>query len=315
MIHDQLFKDLIRNTLASFVRLFFPDMAAQIDFTQQEWLDKEAFTDLPRGFHRRADLVVKVRTTAHRPQLMVFLIELEDRQGRRRRTGSLEERLFVYYTTLWMRYKLPIIPLVVYLFKARDGIGRGRYVHKLLGYEIATLNYFSIGLPKLNAPQVLAESGANLPGKASIAAATLGALMDPGEWSRAKLKSECLCAIANARVSDALQFISINCVETYLRLDDQEQEVFEKITGEERFMETRQIQKTWADEMEEKGIKKGIEKGIEKGQHAILLKLLRLKFGAISPSVEASVNNLHGEALNDLTKNILYVQSLEELLT
>ena len=49
MDHDQRFKTLIREFFESFLRLFFAEQAARIDFASVEWQDKELLPDLPPG--------------------------------------------------------------------------------------------------------------------------------------------------------------------------------------------------------------------------------------------------------------------------
>lgn len=61
MGHDQLFKTLLETFLQEFLELFFPDVAARLDFTWQRPLDKEFLTDLPQGRRREADVVAEVR--------------------------------------------------------------------------------------------------------------------------------------------------------------------------------------------------------------------------------------------------------------
>jgi len=57
--HDQLFKQLLRAFFADFLRLFDPETAAELDLDTLEFRDTEAFTDIPQGERRVADLVVQ----------------------------------------------------------------------------------------------------------------------------------------------------------------------------------------------------------------------------------------------------------------
>jgi hypothetical protein len=45
--HDQFFKVLLREFIAEFFLLFFPDWAKRFDFTRVEWLDKELGLEEP----------------------------------------------------------------------------------------------------------------------------------------------------------------------------------------------------------------------------------------------------------------------------
>ena len=64
MGHDQLFKRFFHEFLQDFLELFSPDVAARLDFTTLEFLDKELFTDFPDGSVREADVVARVETPA-----------------------------------------------------------------------------------------------------------------------------------------------------------------------------------------------------------------------------------------------------------
>ena len=62
MGHDQLFKRFFSEFLQDFLELFYPEVAARLDFTTLELLDKELFTDFPEGSVREADVVARVQT-------------------------------------------------------------------------------------------------------------------------------------------------------------------------------------------------------------------------------------------------------------
>lgn len=49
MPHDQLFKELLQAFFREFMELFFADIAGRQDFSHLSFLDKELFTDLPKG--------------------------------------------------------------------------------------------------------------------------------------------------------------------------------------------------------------------------------------------------------------------------
>ena len=70
MPQDQLFKELIQEFFREFMELFYPDIAARLDFGTVSFLDKERFTDLPEGVRREADLVAQVQTKTGEPELI-----------------------------------------------------------------------------------------------------------------------------------------------------------------------------------------------------------------------------------------------------
>ena len=47
MDHDRIFKELLKHFFVEFVDAFLPDVAAYLDPTSLEFIDKEVFTDVP----------------------------------------------------------------------------------------------------------------------------------------------------------------------------------------------------------------------------------------------------------------------------
>ena len=80
---DQLFKQLLRAFFAEFLRLFDPETAARLDLDTIEFRDTEAFTDIPQGERRTADLVAQVRTVTGAPELVLIHVEIQrEREAR-----------------------------------------------------------------------------------------------------------------------------------------------------------------------------------------------------------------------------------------
>lgn len=322
MFHDQLFKQLLQSDFASFMRLFFPAVVPQVDFSTLEWMDKEQFTDLPNGAQRTSDLVARLRTQA--PQdgsenvSVLFLTELEARQHQTVKGMRLEERLFQYYSLLWHRYRLPIFPVVVYIRRSNQGLAQHVYRQRLFGKPLLSFHYSSVGLPKLKAADYLMD-------RAPLAAA-LSASMSPGEWSRPELKALCLDAIAQAEGNDAQKFVALNHVETYLSLNAVESMQFDQLLQESAHMKAQAIHLTWADRMRLEGEKigvargeaigeaKGKESGLLAGKRLTLSRLLTLKFGPLPSEAQARLEAIESQAqLDGLVDLVLTANSLHDL--
>ena len=71
MGHDQLFKRFFHEFLQDFLELFYPDVAARLNFTTLEFLDTELFTDFPGGSVREADVVARVQTREGVPEAIL----------------------------------------------------------------------------------------------------------------------------------------------------------------------------------------------------------------------------------------------------
>jgi predicted transposase/invertase (TIGR01784 family) len=91
MLHDPLFKELLREFFREFLEMFYPDVAARLDFTRVTFLDKEVFTDFPEGSRRELDLVARVYTL--NGELEVILIHIEVQA---QRESDFASRMFDY---------------------------------------------------------------------------------------------------------------------------------------------------------------------------------------------------------------------------
>ena len=110
MPQDQLFKELIQEFFREFLELFYPDIAARLDFGTVTFLDKELFTDLPEGMRRESDIVAQIQTKLGEPEIILVHTEIQTK-----RTGEMAGRMWEYYALLRLRRKLPVFPIVVYL--------------------------------------------------------------------------------------------------------------------------------------------------------------------------------------------------------
>ncbi|MGH9391063.1 MAG: hypothetical protein ACRD1Z_15720 [Vicinamibacteria bacterium] len=163
MRHDQLFKTVFGKLLREFLELFYPDVAARLNFETMRLLDKELFADVPDGLKREADLVAEFQTHAGEPEVVLFHIEIE--AGTK---PDVPQRMFHYYALLSLRYRVPAFPVVVYL-RGGKGIAEEEYRVTLFGREHLRFRYAALGLERLPASEYA--------GKGPLGWA-LGALMD-----------------------------------------------------------------------------------------------------------------------------------------
>ncbi len=79
--HDQLFKDFLREFFREFLELFYPPIAARLDFARVTLLDKEFFTDLPTEIYsdlsasEAEEYALLVESEAQEAKAMVSIFE------------------------------------------------------------------------------------------------------------------------------------------------------------------------------------------------------------------------------------------------
>lgn len=301
---DQTFKDLLQAFFREFVELFYPAVAARLDFGRVDFLDKETFTDVPEGSRREADLVARVHTHDGQPELLLFHVEVQTQ-----RRGEFGFRMWEYYALLRLRHKLPVFPVVVYLAAGAGGVTQEHYTESLFGQEILRFCYQAVGLPDLNGADYEARDDNPL-------APALSVLMRPGPAQRRARRWALLLSKRSVRALDeARQALLFNLWETYLPLGPREQTELRQLLGEPQFEEVRQVTTMFERWGIEKGIEQGIEQGVVRGKRDTLLRLARRKFGVLPPNVVTRIEATAAEAqLDVLLDRVLTAASPSDLL-
>src|SRR5579871_5972926 len=93
--HDQLFKQLLQAFFPDFLRLFDPEMAIALDLSTVSFRDTEAFTDIPQGERRLADLIAQVATKDGMDGLILVHVEIQ-----REHEAHFPYRMWQYYSIL-----------------------------------------------------------------------------------------------------------------------------------------------------------------------------------------------------------------------
>jgi len=290
-LHDQVFKDLIGRFLPDFLTLVAPEPAGRLDLSDWKLLDKEVFTDWPKGRRRDLDFLAGVPLAGGGGTALVH-VEIEARS--RRDVGF---RLARYHMQIRLRHGRPVLPILVCLRGGKPGIHFESMIGAELGPEIVRFNYYSFGLARSRAEEYLAKD--------QPLAWALAALMKrPRSMSRAEHKMACLRRINAAPLDGLSNFLLANCVETYLQLtgrDAEEMKVLEAQGGTEEVRVMRR-KLTWAEQIFEEGVRK------------TLLRQLGLRFGPLSDEVKRRVEEIHSvERLNLMADQILVARSLEEM--
>jgi flagellar biosynthesis/type III secretory pathway protein FliH len=154
--------------------------------------------------------------------------------------------------------------------------------------DVLTFNFQSIQLNQLNWRDFLQYQ--------NPVAAALMAKMKIAEKDRPKVKVECLRLLVNLQLDPARNFLISGFVDTYLRLNPAEEEVFqteiariEPATEQEKIM---QLTTSWMEQGIEQGLEQGIEQGLEQERRSAISGLLELRYGAIDDQLTAILPTL-----------------------
>jgi len=296
--HDQRFKALLQEFFAEFIRLFFPDWADRFDLDRIEWLNAEVFAEPPEGARRYLDLVVKIPVhqvlSAQRPDredswIAVLHVEIESADT----VAPFRPRMFDYFWVLQERYKLPVLPIALYLRVGLQGIGWDEYEQWFWERRLVHFEYPYIGLPALDA-----EKYVNSDNWLGVA---LAALMRIEPERRAWLKAEALRRLVAAPESDRRRYLLCECVQAYLPLEGQQLDEFNHLLTTERYTGVQPMASTW------------FEDGKMHALRSVLRKQLSKRFGVLNESIPKRLDSLTEEQLNELAIRLLDAHSLEEL--
>jgi hypothetical protein len=224
MDHDRLFKELLGTFFLEFIRLFPQDVAVYRDPNFIEFLDKQTFTDVTRGEKHEADLVVKTR---FRGEDACFLIHVENQASVQQEFGK---RMFRSLSRLYERFDMPICPVALFSYDRPRREEPNTFEVLLAGFRVMEFQFRAIVLNQLNWRDFL--------GHPNPVAAALMANMNNAPEDRPRVKLECLRIIAPLKLDPARVRLLSGFVDSYLRLNAAEQEVFTLNLAEAGLAET-----------------------------------------------------------------------------
>ncbi|ATA59717.1 transposase [Geobacillus stearothermophilus] len=141
--HDRLFKELITTFFEEFILLFFPEMYEYIDFQHLSFLSEELFTDVTAGEKYRVDLLVETKLKGEDGLIIVHIENQSYVQP------SFPERMFIYFSRLFEKYRTNIVPIAVFSYDAiRDE--PSSFMLPLPFGNILHFRFFTVALRKQN---------------------------------------------------------------------------------------------------------------------------------------------------------------------
>ena len=290
--HDHIFKQLVEAFFREFMELFCPIEAAQIDFRHVEFLREELFTEVRGGRRKRLDLVAKVRLKAGGERFILVHFEFEAS----RKEQDFPRRMYEYFSQLFLRHGLPIVPIAVFSDDAEWTQPVPDFFElKLSPRSRVRFDYHLIKLSQLSHRRFLKSD--------NPLAFALMAKMKYTRRQRVRLKADFLRLILRAGIDPARQSLLVEFVETYMPLLSAEQTQFTQLVQiEETYREVHQMVTTYE------------KAGVEKGKLEALLLLLENRFTKLPDEVRRKVEKINSsQRINELLLAVLNAKSLSEL--
>ncbi len=283
--HDRLFKELITTFFVEFIALFLPEVMDYLEPNSVTFLDKEVFTDVTAGERYETDLIAQVQ---FRGEPSFFLIHLESQAQAQSNFG---QRMFRYFARLYEKYDLPIYPIVLFSYEQPRQPAPSQFGVAFPDLRVLEFNYRVIQLNQLNWRDFL--------DRPNPVASALMAKMQIAPEDRARVKAECLRLLVTLRLDRARMQLISGFIDTYLRLNELEQQQFEAEFGRIEPSKQEGVMEIVTSWMEE-GIRQGQAEGSQREAQSFALRLLRRKFGEIASELEHQVRALSVTQLEEL---------------
>ena len=245
--------------------------------------------------------MAQIHTHEGTPELILVHIEVQLRPE-----PDFAQRMFQYYVLLWLRYRVPILPVAVTI-RGGKSLTEEQYRVALFGREQLRFRYQTVALAQLDAEEYV--------DKRNPVAAALAALMRRRDVEdRLTLRALMLQHVAESKLDEAQEFLLKNLIETYFKLAAEEKERFSRLLMKSEYREAQEMELTWADEMMEKGRKEGLKTGLLVGKREALKHQLVKKFGPLPQETVSRLDALESlDELDAYLDRVLTAGSLEEM--
>jgi hypothetical protein len=211
--HDRLFKELIKEFFEEFVEAFYPAIHSKINFHSVKFLEQEVFTDIVKGDKRYIDILAE---TTIKGESKVILIHVEPQSTFQK---DFHERMFIYYSRLYEKFRKPIVPIAVLSYETKRKIP-DHFSIEAAGFQPIIFNYLPLHLITLDWKKFIEQD--------NPAAAALLSKMGYKEEERVKVKLEFLRMVARMELNPAKMELLYGFFETYLKLTKEEEQKMNK---------------------------------------------------------------------------------------
>lgn len=302
--HDPFLKLFYRAAARDAVTLFFPDLAARIDWQGLQWIEKEVpiLSDPPRSIV--ADLVGLTRDVEGRHLEVLLHPEIQMRTA-----ADMGWRVLQYNAGLTLQQASAgarVLTIVFYHCRGAGGVREER--HRLDFYEHSVLEagYWSVGLGDLDADQY-AESD-------NPAAWALASWMRQRRAGRVELRLRLLGKILRFVRDESYRRLLVDAVRSYFRLSEREAVEERQLLHSRSYEEVNEMLQTELGRLEERARREGQREGEERALRRALMAVLQSRFAPVPESVSAQIASIQDpNTLTELIGRAAAAGSLEDL--
>jgi hypothetical protein len=211
---------------------------------------------------------------------------------------NFQRRLFFYFAQLHRKYLEPVYPIAIFSFDEPKRQEPDKYRVRLPGLDILEFNFLRIQLNQLNWRDFLKQK--------NPVAAALMAKMRIDKKDRAKVKVECLRAIATLKLDPARVSILSGFVDSYLSLNRAEEVEFE--------LEVASIKKETEKEQVMQIVTSWMVQGEQKEALRLVSRVLHRRVGGLDAGVNERLQQLSVSQLEELHDEALDFSQMGDLI-
>lgn len=246
--HDELFKVLLENFFLEFIDLFFPLVGSLIDRKHIRFLPQEIIVDIAAKDKHIIDILVETRLKGEKG---IVVIHVENQS---QRIPGYSEKMFRYYNRLYEKYRRKILPVVVYAHEEKI-TEEDSFQIEFSFMTVVSFNYLMVHLVKENWRKYIRKNN-------PVAAALLSK-MNYKEEEKVGIKIEFARMMANMQLDLAKSTILTTFFETYLKLNQEQQEEYKRQLNDKLKPEEVEKFMQLTTSYHEEGRKEGKEIGLE----------------------------------------------------
>jgi len=293
--HDPFLKLFYRAAARDAVTLFFPDLAARIDWQSLQWIEKEVpiLSEPPRSIV--ADLVGLTRDVEGRYLEVLIHPEIQMRTA-----ADMGWRVLQYNAGLTLQQASAgarVLTIVFYHCRGAGGVREERHRLEFYGHSVLEAGYWSVGLGDLDADQY-AESE-------NPAAWALASWMRQRRAGRVELRLRLLGKILRFVRDEPYRRLLLDAVRTYFSLSGREAAEEEQLLQSQTYGEVNEMLQTELGRLEDAAERKAF--------HNAIVTVLRSRFTAVPERLMARIGRVQDvAALEELIGRAAVVSSLEE---
>jgi predicted transposase YdaD len=234
-----------------------------------------------------------------------FLVHVENQASN---APEFNRRMFRYFCSLFLKYDRPIYPIVIFSYDSPQRLDKSDFVIDFPDKQVLKFDYEIVQLNRLDWRDFLQQK--------NPVAAALMAKMKIEKSDRPTVKAQCLRLLVTLKLDPAKMQLISGFVDSYLRLNSNEETLFQSELGT---METReqeqimQITTSWKEQGRVEGKLEGRVEGKLEGQSSTILRQLNRKLGNLPEEIFTQIKSLEQNQLDVLTEDLLDFETLDDL--